>query len=175
MTNEELLKVYAYAGAVWTSFKLPNNELELKIQNEVWLNKLGEFPLSTILASIDEYARSNTFCNVVQIADICNKFERMKRGTYITEDMILNEIRDAVSYDKCRENYANLSPLAKKFVSGSHILARWAMDEAFYSVIVSNLRKEIKAYFENERIKANFEKLQSLEFTNKKLLDKGDT
>lgn len=171
MIREELLKVYAYAGAIWSSFKLPNNDLELALMNEVWLNKLSEYDLSIIFTALDEYARTNAFCNIIQVAELCKRFEAMRAGTYVDEDMILREIKEAVSYDKCRENYAKLSPIAKKFVSGSHILARWAMDEAFNSVIVSNLRKEIKAYFENERMQESLNKIQKLSFNNQNQIE----
>lgn len=168
MIKEELLKVYAYAGAIWSSFKLPNNDLDLALMNEVWLNKLSEFNLPIIFSAMDEYARTNAFCNVIQVAELCKKFESIKNGTYVDEEMILREIKDAVSYDKCKENYSKLSPIAKRFVTGSHILARWAMDDAFNSVILSNLRKEIKAYFEAERMQQSVNKIQALNFDNKK-------
>lgn len=175
MTREELLKVYAYAGAVWSSFKLPNNALELKLQNEVWLNLLSEFDISTIFVSINEYARSNNFCNVVQIAENCRKYESLKNGTYINEDMILNEIKNAVSYSNSRENYEKLSPMAKNFVAGSYVLARWAMDESFNSVIVSNLRKEIARYLADERMREDIRRIQSLNDRTKiNLIEKGD-
>lgn len=73
MIKEELLKVYAYAGAIWSSFKLPNNDLDLALMNEVWLNKLSEFNLPIIFSAMDEYARTNAFCNVIQVARIMQR------------------------------------------------------------------------------------------------------
>jgi len=173
MTKQELLKVYAYAGAVWQSFKLPTNTLELTLQNEVWLNMLSEFDLETIFASINEHARFNNFCNVVQIAEHCKKYESIKNGTYTNEETILNEIRNAVSYEYCKENYAKLSTLAKNFVPGAYMLARWSQDTAFNSVIVSNLRKEIKTFLADQRIKEDIQRMQ-IGFSNAKMIEKGE-
>ncbi len=152
MIKEDLLKVYAYAGAIWSSFKIPESDLEARLLDEVWFMELKEFDLQTILAAINEYARNNNFCNVVQIGELCRKYKQIQDGTYIDEEKVFQEIVQSVSWDNCRENFNKLSPFAKQIVGGSHMLARWSRDDAFDSVVSSNLRKQIHNALESQRM-----------------------
>ncbi len=151
MKKEELPLVYGFAGCIWSSFKMPRDALEEKIFDTVWFGTLKNFNLKMILAAMQEYAMTNDFCNITKIGLLCKKYTQMLDGTFIDEELTISHIQAAVSWDKCRENFERLTPFEKEIVQGPHMLARWARDDSFSSVIVSNLRKTIRNKLEFQR------------------------
>lgn len=166
MNKSDLLKVYAFAGAIWTSFKTPTGELEARLFDEVWFGILKPYPVELILTAIQQYATENDFCNVAKIGDICKKYTEKANGTYIEPEQVLSEIRKAIDYYHCKENFEKLSPFAKQIVESPAFLARWARSEQIDTVIMSNLRKKINNALEEKKHN------EILEITtgNKKLL-----
>ena len=144
MKKEELLKVYACAEALWSSFKLPKADLEARIFDNVWFSCLKDYDTNVVLLALREYARDNDFCNIAKVSDLCDKFTRMASGTWIDEESVLSEIRKAIDYSKCKENFAKLSPFAQQIVEHPSYLAKWAMQGDVDTVIMSNLRKKIQ-------------------------------
>ena len=150
MERNELLQVYAFCSSIWQNFRLPQNEFDMKIFNESWYVFLKPYPKSLVFSVITDYATKNAFCNIAQIADQCRKLVEMKNGTYIDAEKVLDEIRNAISYDRCAENFEKLSPFAKEIVGHKAYLAQWARSEQFETVIVSNLRKKINNMLETK-------------------------
>lgn len=167
MNKVELLKVYAFCGAVWSSFKTPINEEEAKLFDEVWFTILKPYSTEMILTAIQEYARESDFCNIAKISDLCQKYTEKANGTYIDPEKVLIEIRDAVSYDKCKENFEKLSSFAKEIVQHPAYLAKWAKSDQFETVILSNLRKQIT----NTLADKKHDEILKLTTDNKKLLN----
>lgn len=167
MVKEDLLKVYTFAGAIWSSFKTPISELEARLFDEVWFTILKPYPLEMILSAIQEYATENDFCNIAKIGDICKKYTQKANGTYIDIESVLIEIRNAVDYEKCKENFEKLSPFAKEIVKAPYHLARWANDTQFETVIMSNLRKQVS----NILAERKHNEIMQLTSENKKLLN----
>lgn len=156
MKREELLKVYAFAGAMWSSFKMPNTELEERLFDEVWYILLQPYEIDMILTAIREYATQSDFCNIAKIGEICQKYTEIQNDTYLDEEKILSDIQKAVSWDKCKENFENLTDFEKEIVQGPHMLARWANSGVFETVVMSNLRKTVRNKIEEKKFKSNF-------------------
>lgn len=175
MKKEELPLVYGFASCIWSSFKLPKEgSLEERIFDILWYGTLKSFNLKLILTAMQEYASTNDFCNITKIGMLCKKYNQMLDGTYVDEETTIAHIQSAVSWNNCRENFEKLSPFEKEIVQGPHMLARWARDEAFSSVILSNLRKTIrnKLEFQREQEFLQISNIQcaNLELENKKQL-----
>lgn len=167
MNKVDLLKVYAFAGAIWSSFKTPTNDAEAKLFDEVWFTILKPYPIEMVLTAIQEYATDNDFCNVAKIGELCNKYTQKANGTYIDVESVLMEIKNAVSYSDCKENFAKLSPFAKEIVQNPAYLARWSMNGQFETVIMSNLRKQITNILADRK----HDEIMQLTQSNKKLLN----
>lgn len=167
MNKVELLKVYAFCGAVWSSFKTPINEEEAKLFDEVWFTILKPYSTEMILTAIQEYARESDFCNIAKISDLCQKYTEKANGTYIDPEKVLTEVRNAVSYDRNRENFEKLSPFAKEIVQHPAYLAKWARSDQFETVILSNLRKTIN----NVLAEKKHNEIMEITLDNKKLLN----
>ena len=148
MDKKELTKVFALAKSLWSSFKIPENDLDLAMLSAVWLELLTPYDFNLIKVSMMQYANENDFCNISKVSALCKKYIEIKNGTYLDENIIIDHIRRAVSWTKSKENFEKLTDFEKEIVRGPHILARWSQDEAFESVIVSNLRKEIRSKLE---------------------------
>ena len=151
MKKEDLLKVYACAGALWSSFKIPQRELEAQLCDEVWFDTLGAYDIKIVLFSLREYAKTNDFCNIAKVGLLCDKFTQMQNGTWIDEEEVLKEIRKAISYGKYRENFEKLSPFAKEIVGHPAYLAKWAQSSEVDTVIMSNLRKTVRNVLEKRQ------------------------
>lgn len=167
MNKIELVKVYAFAGAIWSSFKTPTNDTEARLFDEVWFGILRPYPLEMVLSAIQEYATENDFCNIAKIGDLCKKYTEKANGTYIDIEKELMEIKDAVSYANCKENFANLSPFAQSIVRHPAYLAQWSQNSQFETVIMSNLRKQMT----NILAEKKHDEIMQLTSENKKLLN----
>lgn len=167
MNKIELVKVYAFAGAIWSSFKTPTNDTEARLFDEVWFGILRPYPLEMVLSAIQEYATENDFCNIAKIGDLCKKYTQKANGTYIDAESVLAEIRNAVNYDKCKENFEKLSPFAKEIVQHSCYLAKWSRSDQLDTVIMSNLRKTITSKLAERK----HDEIMQLTSENKKLLN----
>ncbi len=174
MERKDLLKVYAFAGAVWSSFKLPKTDLELKLQSEVWFTKLAPYPVSFVLAAIDEYAKENDFCNISKVAALCDKYTQMQNGTYIDEEETLEHIQKAVSYEFCKENFAKLTPFEKELVGGPHMLAKWARLNDFETVVMSNLRKKVHNKLTTRKFENTLKTIEKINAVSNKFIE-GDS
>lgn len=171
MKREELMQVYAFCSSIWSSFKIPTSNLELQLFNETWFIFLAPYEKSIIFTAITEYARENNFCNIAQIAELCKKYVQMQNGTYIDEEEVLQEIRSAVSYDKCAENFEKLSPFAKEIVGHKAYLAKWALSGQFETVIASNLRKTIHNTLQSKKFEDTLKGIKQIENQSFKKLE----
>ncbi len=154
MNKNELIKVYAYTQAIFGSFTMPKDKLQLESQNIVWLKVLAPYDLVVIYTAIEEYAKTNQFVNIAQIANLCRKIKQIQDGTYKSVDDYLNEISKAVSYSNAKENFEKLSDFAKEIVGNSARLAQWCnLGEDFYKFAVNRLYKEIAQKLEERELK----------------------
>jgi len=170
MKKQELIKVYAFAGAMWSSFKIPTSELDAQIFDEAWYLTLAPYPLELVLTAMQQYAKESDFCNVAKIGAICEKYTAMKNGTYIDEEKTLENIRNAIDYTNCKENFDKLMPFEKELVGGAHMLARWAKEGNVDTVIMSNLRKTIRNKLETKKFEDTLIGIQRLNVAEHKFL-----
>lgn len=174
MIKQDLLKVYAFAGAMWSSFKIPTNELDAKMFDEAWYLTLAPYPVSLILTAMQQYAKESDFCNVAKIGTICEKYIAINSGTYIDEEKALKNIRRAIcGLGTKEERFEELTDFEKSVVGSPSQLGSWGMANAelFDTVIISNLRKTIKNKLEIRKFEDNLKIIQSLDVTNSQLLE----
>lgn len=153
MENKKLLTVYAYAKNIWSSFKLPDNEQDIIMMNKVWGDYLEDYDIDIILMAIRKHSAKSDFCSIAKIEQECDLLYRQINNLILDEEIILKEIKKAISYTDCKENFKGLSDFAKKIVVHPAYLAQWAMEEN-KGVRESLLRKEIAktiVRIENER------------------------
>lgn len=154
MNSNELVKVYAYTKAIFGSFEIPKNKTQIECQNIVWLKVLAPYDLAVIYTAIDEYAKTNQFVNIAQIANLCRQVKQIHDGTYKTAFDYLNEITNAVSYSNSKENFEKLSNFAKEIVGHPAKLAQWCnLGEDFYTYTSNRLYKEITQKLEERELK----------------------
>lgn len=173
MRKEELLIVYGYAGAIWSTFKIPEKELEARLFDATWYEILKPYSIDLILIAIKEYAKLSDFCNIAKVGEICNKLQKTIEGTYLDEDVILDEIRQAVV--KCSKDKAfdKLSDFSKKVVGGSWQLYKWGSLEIgqFDTIVVSDLRKKIRNMIDREKLVNVTGELKAIEQFSRNLLE----
>lgn len=167
MVKEDLLKVYTFASAIWSSFRTPTSEIEARLFDEVWFTILRPYSIEMILSAIQEYATENDFCNIAKIGDICKKYTQKLNGTYIDAESVISEIHKAVSYTDCKKNFEKLSPFAKEIVGDPSQLARWYMNDQFETVVMSNIRKQVN----NVLAERKHNEIMQLTANNTKLLN----
>lgn len=145
MIKEDLWKAYGYASSIWSSFKLPANDFEQEIMNEVWFETLKPYDESLVFFAMKEYAKTCDFCNIVKVAELCEKFIHMAKDDYVDEDSICKEIRKAILFVDKQKAFDNLSPIAKEIVDGAWQLFKWGMMDGTQveSVVIPNVRKTI--------------------------------
>lgn len=163
MVEKDLIKVYACAGALWSSFKMPNSDIELKLFDKVWFSVLKDYDIKIVLLALREFAKTNDFCNIAKVGELCNKMTEIANGTYVEENAVLEEIRKAISYDYCRENFEKLSPFAKKIVGQPAQLAKWERSPDPMEMILANLRKRIQSEIEIQTLKKSLSSANLLE------------
>lgn len=177
MQINELPIVYAYTKSVISSFQIPKDKLELACLNAAWLKHLQDYDLDIIYSAIDAYAIDNKFCNVAQVAELCEKMTRVKKGTYRPNMYYINEIAKAFDQEKKWEAYNNLSQIAKSTVGDMKSFFRYyhmySSDYSYYnSVVVPRFLKQIDEYMllnkmnkrlEQNQIMAPIQKIRLLE------------
>jgi len=154
MKKNELLVIYAYAKNIWSSFKLPEAEEDIKMMNKVWCDFLSEYDIDIILSAIRKHSAESDFCSISKIASLCDNIYRQINNLIIDEDEVFKEIRNAIDYSNCKENFQKLSDFSKEIVGHQAYLAKWAL-EGNTAMRETLLRKEIARTIqkkENERI-----------------------
>ena len=171
MQKEELLKAFAYANMLWSTFNLPTDRNKKILLTQIWYDALKPYPLELVYSAMREHARKSDFVNIMKIAEECRAIENLAKNECLNENEILLEIEKAVCSGNQIKAFNELSDIAKKVVGSPSKLASWGQCsvEIYNSVIESNLRKAIK-----EQIK-NFEKIENvfgnrLEFEQTKLI-----
>lgn len=154
MNKLDLVKVYAFAGAIWSSFRIPTNEIEAKIFDETWFLILRPYSLEMVLTAVQEHAKKSDFCNIAKIGDICETYTKKLNGNYIDTESVIDEIKKAISYYDVKEKFEKLSPFAKEVVGDPSNLAKWSIGESkdFETVIISQLRKRLNNKLEEIKI-----------------------
>lgn len=177
MKKEELTKVFAYAKLLWNNFVVPNDDENKLLQIQIWYDFLKDYDLETIFASMRELCKESDFCNIGKIAKGCQTICNLATNRTDEED-IFQEIIKAVSYYDCKENFNNLSDIAKDVVKEPSQLARWALSNVddFSTVIASNIKRSIRNSLQkSEKIesigKNVLEQIALKEQTNKNLLE----
>lgn len=160
MKQEDLPVVWAYTNAVIDTFKVPDTEIKCQMAMSVWMDVLGQYELPIIKSAILERAKESDFFNIAKVGQTCEKLTQIAMGLYIDEEEVLDEIRKAVSYANCKENFQGLSEFAKEIVGHSAYLAKWAMSDQFETVIINNLRKKIHSRVESKKYDKVLEQIE---------------
>ena len=172
MKKEELLIVYSYARAIWSTFKTPEDEMDAKLHDAVWFDLLLPYSADIVVLALREYAKTSDFCNIAKVAEICKKLTSMKKGTYIDEEAIYDEIRKAIACCNKDETFENLSDFAKEIVGGAWQLYKWGSctTDQVEGVIMSRIKRRIQnkkeAVYNNELLL----ELEAGEYISKNLL-----
>ena len=180
MKREDLKQVYAYASLLWETFKVPTEKENIILQAQIWYDFLKEYDLETIFASMRELCKESDFCNIGKIAKGCQTIYNINKNEINEEEKIFNEINKAISFYNSKENFNNLSDVAKRVVVNPSNLSSWAMceNEDFNTVVASNIRKSIRNQLsiENKKQSIGIETLNKIkanviEQENKNLLE----
>lgn len=157
MKKEELTKVFALAKGLWSSFNLPNNELDVSITASLWLELLKPYELEIIKLAMIEHAKRSDFLNMAKVSEIC--FEIMARDNpELDEEQIFMEIKKAITYYECKANFEKLSPVAKIVVGDPSQLATWSLiPQSEVLVLESNLHKRINARLQDYKRQLSIE------------------
>ena len=149
MKKDELMKAFAYAELLWSTFKRQKGDEKEVMEIELWFDFLKPYDFNVVMAGMRELAKESDFCNIAKIAKNCKDICDIANNKPVAND-ILNEIEKAISYYKARDNFQNLSSIAKRVVGSAGKLQQWAvMDaEAFNSVVASNLKRAIQVELE---------------------------
>ena len=158
MKKEELLIVYGYCQAIWSTFKVPTgdsaeSQVEAKLFDATWFETLAPYDLNIVLLAVKEYAKTSDFCNIAKVGEMCRKIKSIADGSYINEEDVLKEIRLAISRCAKDEAFAKLSPFAKEVVGGAWQLYKWGSLESGQvdTVVMSNLRKRVKGLLQKQK------------------------
>lgn len=173
LKREELFKIYGYCGAIWSTFKLPENDLEANLFDLTWYDILCPYNLDIILLAIKEYAKKSDFCNIAKIGEECKRIQKISEDKYIDDEAVLSEIRKAIMYCQKDEAFENLSPFAKEVVEGAWQLYKWGMLETGQvdTVIMSNLRKKIEKLKQRQENQNIYYELQAISHFSDQLLE----
>lgn len=175
LKREELFKIYGYCGAIWSTFKLPENDLEANLFDLTWYDILCPYNLDIILLAIKEYAKKSDFCNIAKIGEECKRIQKISEGKYIDDEAVLSEIRKAIMQCQKDEAFEHLSPFAKEVVEGAWQLYKWGMLETGQvdTVIMSNLRKKIEKLKQRQEDKNVLYELQAISHFSNQMLEEG--
>lgn len=160
MINKDLIKVYAYTKAIFNNFIIPTDELQKETQGLVWLNLLKPYSLEIIYSAINQYAKTNNFVNISQIAELCQELQDISNGTYQTAENYLKEIEFAVSkagtYESANNAYNGLSDFLKPLIPGYWTLGKWHNEGFEY--VATRLKQEIKDKMRRESMQQSLPK-----------------
>lgn len=159
MRKEELPTIWAYASALWGTFKVPDTKERFEMSVQVWSEMLGKYDASIIKAGMIELSKENDFCTVGKLAKHCEIIQKLANGEMIDVDEIVQKIVNAVQRADKQQAFDNLPEIAKKVVGNKAALFKWGkMDSSvFNSVVISNLRKSVEKALETK------EKLETME------------
>lgn len=171
--REELFKIYAYCGAIWSTFKLPENDLEANLFDLTWYDILCPYNLDIIILAIKEYAKKSDFCNIAKIGEECKRIQKISEDKYIDDEAVLSEIRIAITRCIKNEAFEKLSPFAKEVVENPWQLDKWGSltTNEVETVIMSNLRKKIEKIKQRQENQNIFYELQAISHFSNQLLE----
>lgn len=163
MIKEDLWNAYGYAMSIWSSFKLPSNDFEQNIMNEVWFETLKPYDTSLVLFAMKEYAKTCDFCNIVKVAELCEKYIHIAKGDVVCEDAICREIREAILKVDKNTAFEKMSPIAREVVGGAWQLFKWGMIDSTQveSVVIPTVRKAVNRAIQRAKDKATVDRLMA--------------
>ena len=172
MRKEELPTIWAYASALWGTFKVPDTKERFEMSVQVWGEMLGRFDTKIIKAGMVELSKESDFCTVGKLAKHCEIIQKLANGEIVDADDVLRKIVEAVQSPDKEKAFENLPEIAKKVVGSKTMLYKWGkMDSAtFHSVVVSNLRKNIEKTLETQEKVKTMESLK-IEIQQPKMID----
>lgn len=162
MEKKDLPTIWAFASALWGTFKVPDTKQRFDMAMEIWSEMLGEFELPIIKAAMIELSKESDFCTLGKLAKQCQTITKLAKGEIVDVDEVLQKIISAVQTMDKKKAFDELPEIAKNVVGHSSMLYKWAMMEssAFHSVVVSKLTKSIERAMENNDKEQTMEKLQ---------------
>lgn len=162
MRKEDLPTIWAFASALWGTFKVPDTKQKFDMAIEIWNEMLGEYELPIIKSAMIELSKESDFCTLGKLAKQCQIITKLSKGEIVDVDEVLRRIVLAVQTMDKRKAFDELPEIAKTVVGHPSALYKWAMMEsgAFHSVVVSQLRKGIEKAMEIDDKEQTMEKLQ---------------
>lgn len=166
MEKKELIQAYACAKTLWRGFSLPDNELEVKLHDELWFEMLSPYPLEMVLTCMLQYSKESEFCN---IGKIVSKLEEIvtapaKLSETINEQDIFIEIDRAIDNYNHHKNFEMLSPIARRVVGSAQSLYTWAMMDIneFETVTKSHILRAIRELLKQKATIESANKIRQL-------------
>ena len=178
-SNKDLLKVYAYAEAIFTSFKQPTEKFKAEATALIWLKFLKPYSLDVIYSAIDQHAKNSDFMNIVKVAELCQEAENIKAGTHKTAEDYYREIEKAIygatNGITAREEFDKLSDVSKAIVGAPYILGSIKNDGISFHA--TRLREQIADKLRSESMQKSVvsnARLLQVQYANNKLLEQAD-
>ena len=162
MEKKDLPAIWAYASALWGTFKAPDTKEKFNMAMEVWAELLGEYDLRVIKAAMIELSKESDFCTVGKLVKHCQTISKLEKGEIVDVDEVIQAIIKAEQSMDKKKAFEELPAIAKDVVGHPSMLYKWAMmdSNSFHSVVVSNLRKSIEKRLDISDTKEAMQKAQ---------------
>lgn len=151
MTRQEALAIMAMLKTAYPSFYKDLSKEELNAAVNLWATMFSEEPIQVVTEAIK--ALMCTLKYPPTIADVKEKIAAIMHPQTMTEMEAWQLVRQAISYYRAEETFAQLPPILQKIVGSPSVLRQWAQMEAetVDSVIQSNFMRSYKARVAHEK------------------------
>ena len=151
MTRQEALTIMAMLKTAYPSFYKDFSKEELNAAVNLWATMFSEESIQVVTEAIKALMCTLKFPPT--IADVKEKIAAITHPQTMTEMEAWQLVRQAISYYRAEETFAQLPPILQKIVGSPSVLRQWAQMEAetVDSVIQSNFMRSYKARVAHEK------------------------
>ena len=151
MTRQEALAIMAMLKTAYPSFYKDLSKEDLNAAVNLWATMFADDPAYIVTEAV-----KSLMCTLKYpptIADVKEKIAAITHPQTMTEMEAWQLVRQAISYYRAEETFAQLPPVIQKIVGSPNTLREWAQMEAetVDSVIQSNFMRSYKARVAHEK------------------------
>lgn len=151
MTRDETKALLAILKAAYPNFYKDMTTDDAKSIINLWATMFAEDPAPVVIEAV-----KSLICTLKYpptIADVKEKIAAITHPQTMTEMEAWQLVRQAISYYRAEETFAQLPPILQKIVGSPSVLRQWAQMEAetVDSVIQSNFMRSYKAKMTQEK------------------------
>jgi len=151
MTRQEALAIMAMLKTAYPSFYKDLSKEDLNAAVSLWATMFADDPAYIVTEAV-----KSLMCTLKYpptIADVKEKIAAITHPQTMTEMEAWQLVRQAISYYRAEETFAQLPPILQKIVGSPSVLRQWAQMEAetVDSVIQSNFMRSYKARVAHEK------------------------